>query len=44
VRAPLLCRRYVVALLAACLAALAPPAAAQEKSGRSFADTATPTV
>jgi cell wall-associated NlpC family hydrolase len=44
VRAPLLCRRYVVALFAACVATLVPPAAAQEKAGRSFTDTATTTV
>ena len=43
-RAPLLCRRYVVALFAACVAALVPPAAAQEKAARSFTDTATTTV
>ena len=40
---PLL-RRYVIALFAACVAAVTLPAAAQEKAVRSFTDTATTTV
>jgi len=44
VRTSPLLRRYVIALLAACLAAATPPAAAQGKTVRSFTDTATTTV
>jgi cell wall-associated NlpC family hydrolase len=44
VRASPLRRRYVIALLAACVAAVTPPAAAQDKAVRSFTDTATATV
>ena len=43
-RAPSAGCRYVVALLAACVTLLTPPAAAQDKAARSFKDTATTTV
>jgi len=44
VRTSPLLRRYVIALFAACVAAVTLPAAAQEKAVRSFTDTATTTV